>query len=122
MRLSINWLKDFVDLTISPEALADKLTLAGLEIDALEVLAPKFSGVVVGRAEKVEPHPQADRLQLVEVFDGRQHCRVVCGAPNVQPGRLYPFAPVGAVLTDGKTLEGGQITGHPFRRHAVGRR
>ena len=72
MRLSINWLKDFVDLTISPEALGDKLTLAGLEIDALEVLAPNFSGVVVGRAEKVEPHPQADRLQLVEVFDGRQ--------------------------------------------------
>ena len=111
MRLSINWLKDFVDLTIRPEALADKLTLAGLEIDAVEVLAPKFSGVVVGRAEKVEPHPQADRLQLVEVFDGRQHCRVVCGAPNVQAGRLYPFAPAGAVLTDGKPLKAAKLRG-----------
>ena len=111
MKLSINWLKDFVDLTISPQALGDKLTLAGLEIDALEVLAPKFSGVVVGKAVKVEPHPQADRLQLVEVFDGRQSSRVVCGAPNVQPGRLYPFAPVGAVLADGKPLKAAKLRG-----------
>ena len=111
MRLSINWLKDFVDLAISPEALADKLTLAGLEIDALEVLAPRFAGVVVGRAEKVEPHPQADRLQVVEVFDGRQHSRVVCGAPNVQPGHLYPLARVGTRLTDGKPLKAAKLRG-----------
>jgi phenylalanyl-tRNA synthetase beta chain len=111
MKLSINWLKDFVDLTVSPEVLGDKLTLAGLEIDALEVLAPQFSGVIVGRADKVAPHPQADRLQLVEVFDGRQSCRVVCGAPNVQPGRLYPFAPVGAVLADGKPLKAAKLRG-----------
>ncbi len=111
MKLSINWLKDFVDLTTSPEALGDKLTLAGLEIDALEVLTPNFSGVVVGRAEKVEPHPQADRLQLVEVFDGRQTYRVVCGAPNVQSGRSYPFAPAGAVLADGKPLKPAKLRG-----------
>jgi phenylalanyl-tRNA synthetase beta chain len=75
------------------------------------MLACTFSGVVVGRAEKVEPHPQADRLQLVEVDDGRQHYRVVCGAPNVQAGRLYPFAPVGAVLADGTPLKAAKLRG-----------
>jgi phenylalanyl-tRNA synthetase beta chain len=74
-------------------------------------LAPAFSGVVVGRAEKVEAHPQADRLQVVEVFDGREHFRVVCGAPNVKPGHLYPFAPVGAVLADGKPLKAAKLRG-----------
>jgi len=111
MRLSINWLKDFVDLNVSPQTLADKLTLAGLEVEALEVLAPRFSGVVVGRVDRVEPHPQADRLRLVEVFDGCGHHRVVCGAPNVQPGQLYPFAPVGAVLADGKALKEATLRG-----------
>ena len=111
MRLSINWLKDFVPLTVSPEELAERLTLAGLEIDALETLAPAFTGVVVAQVLSVEPHPQADRLQLVVLNDGRQQRRVVCGAPNVQAGGLYAFAPVGAVLADGKPLRAAKIRG-----------
>ena len=69
MRLSINWLKDFVDLTVAPAALADRLTLAGLEVEALEDVTPDFSGVVVGRVTRVEPHPQADRLRYSNVKD-----------------------------------------------------
>ncbi len=111
MRLSINWLKDFVPLPVSPQELAEKLTLAGLEIDALETFAPAFAGVIVAQALTVEPHPQADRLKVVVVNDGRQQRRVVCGAPNVQAGGRYAFAPVGAVLADGKPLKAAKIRG-----------
>lgn len=111
MRLSLNWLKDFVDLTVTAEELADRLTLAGLEVEALEKVAPDFSGVVVGRVTRVEPHPQADRLQLAEVEDGRAAYRVVCGAPNLTAGKLYPFAPVGAVVSGGHKIKPAKLRG-----------
>ena len=111
MRLSINWLKDFVDLTVAPAALADRLTLAGLEVEALEDVTPDFSGVVVGRVTRVEPHPQADRLRLAEVEDGRATHRVVCGAPNLTAGRLYPFAPLGAVVSGGHKIKAAKLRG-----------
>ena len=111
MRLSVNWLKEFVDLRLSPAELADRLTMAGLEVESLEEFNPAFTGVVVGRAVKVEPHPQADRLRLAEVSYGKGVTRVVCGAPNLEAGRLYPFAPVGATLADGKPLKPAKLRG-----------
>lgn len=111
MRLSINWLNDFVDLTVTPAELADRLTLAGLEVEVLEEVAPDFSGVVVGRVTRVEPHPQADRLQLADVEDGRGTYRVVCGAPNLQTGRLYPFAPPGASVSGGRKIKPAKLRG-----------
>ncbi|HAY20951.1 MAG TPA: phenylalanine--tRNA ligase subunit beta [Desulfobacterales bacterium] len=111
MRLSINWLKDFVEVAVPPEELADRLTLAGLEVEAVEIPDVRFVGVMVGRVEQVAAHPQADRLKLADVFDGRRRYRVVCGAPNVQAGGLYPFAPVGAVLADGKPLKAVKLRG-----------
>ncbi|RLA88138.1 MAG: phenylalanine--tRNA ligase subunit beta [Deltaproteobacteria bacterium] len=111
MRLSINWLKDYLDLTSSPEALADGLTLVGLEVEAIETLQPAFSGVVVGRVKTVEPHPRADRLRVAGVDDGRHVYQVVCGAPNLESGRLYPFAPVGAVLAGGQVLKAVKLRG-----------
>ena len=111
MRLSLNWLKDFVELTVPAADLADRLTLAGLEVEALEEVAPDFSGVVVGRVTRVEPHPQADRLQVAEVEDGRQTYRVVCGAPNLQAGSLYPFAPPGGVISGGRGIKAAKLRG-----------
>lgn len=111
MRLSLNWLQDFVALPISPSDLAERLTLAGLEVEGLEILEPRFKGVIVGRVEKVEPHPQADRLQVTTVFDGHRHLQVVCGAPNVRPGGVYPLAPAGAVLADGHVLKPTKLRG-----------
>ncbi|MDD5642382.1 MAG: phenylalanine--tRNA ligase subunit beta, partial [Syntrophales bacterium] len=102
---------DFVDLTVTPAELADRLTLAGLEVEALEEVAPDFSGVVVGRVTRVEPHPQADRLQLAEVEDGHATHRVVCGAPNLTAGRLYPFAPLGAVVSGGHKIKAAKLRG-----------
>lgn len=111
MRLSLNWLKDFVNLTVSAAELADRLTLVGLEVEALEEVTPDFSGVVVGRVTRVEPHPQADRLQVAEVEDGRSSYRVVCGAPNLQAGELYPFAPPGAVVSEGRKIKPAKLRG-----------
>ena len=111
MRLSLNWLADFVDLTLEAQALADRLTMAGLEVEGVEAVTPEFSGVVVGKVLKVEPHPQADRLQVTEVTTGSQTYRVVCGAPNVQAGLLYPFAPIGATVAGGHKLKAAKLRG-----------
>ena len=110
MRLSLNWLADLVSLNVAPEVLAERLTMAGLEIDAIERLDPEFSGVVVGRVTAVEPHPQADRLRLAEVTTGTETYRVVCGAPNLEAGRLYPFAPIGAVVS-GHKIKAAKLRG-----------
>jgi phenylalanyl-tRNA synthetase beta chain len=111
MRLSLNWLKDFIELAVAPEVLADRLTMAGLEIDAIDRITPDFSGVVVGQVTAVEPHPQADRLRLAEVTTGSTTYRVVCGAPNLELGRLYPFAPVGAVVSGCQEIKAAKIRG-----------
>jgi phenylalanyl-tRNA synthetase beta chain len=111
MRLSLNWLADFVDLTLEAPALADRLTMAGLEVEALEVVTPDFSGVVVGQVLKVDRHPQADRLQVAEVTTGSRTYRVVCGAPNLQAGVLYPFAPPGAVIAGGHKIKAAKLRG-----------
>lgn len=111
MRLSLNWLKDFVDLTVDAQVLADRLTMAGLEVEAVEAVVPEFSGVVVGKVTRVEPHPQADRLQVAEVQDGARTYQVVCGAPNVAPGCLYPFAPPGATLSKDRKVKAAKLRG-----------
>ena len=111
MRLSLNWLADFVDLTVEAQALADRLTMAGLEVEAVEEVTPGFSGVVVGKVLSVERHPQADRLQVAEVTTGSQTYRVVCGAPNVAAGVLYPFAPPGTILAGGHKLKPAKLRG-----------
>ncbi|MGD0216661.1 MAG: phenylalanine--tRNA ligase subunit beta [Desulfobaccales bacterium] len=111
MRLSLNWLADFVELSVAPEVLADRLTMAGLEVEAIERAAPDFSGVVVARVTGVEPHPHADRLRLAEVTSGSQGYRVVCGAPNLEAGRLYPFAPPGAVISGGQRIKPAKLRG-----------
>ena len=111
MRLSLNWLSDFVDLTVSTAALADKLTLAGFEVEAVEETRVDFAGVVVARVEKVAPHPQADRLVVTEVNDGHRTYQVVCGAPNVQAGVLYPFAAPGGTISEGRRLKAVKLRG-----------
>jgi phenylalanyl-tRNA synthetase beta chain len=111
MRLSLNWLADFVDLTLEAPALAERLTMTGLEVEGVEHVTPEFSRVVVGKVLSVNRHPQADRLQVTEVTTGSQTYRVVCGAPNVQAGGLYPFAPPGAVIADGRQVKAAKLRG-----------
>ena len=105
MKISEQWLRQWVNPDNSSEQLADQLTMAGLEIDDRYAVARAFSGVVVGEVISVEPHPDADKLRVTHVNVGADEpIQIVCGAPNVYQGMKAPVAMVGAVLPtdDGK--------------------
>ena len=111
MRISLEWLRDWVDVDIDGRALADELTTLGLEVDDVLEAAPGVSGVVVARVDECRPHPNADKLSLCVVFDGTARREVVCGAPNVRAGVKAAYAPVGAALPEGKTIEAATLRG-----------
>ncbi|WP_416394914.1 phenylalanine--tRNA ligase subunit beta [Allohahella sp. A8] len=98
MKISEQWLRDWVDPALSTSALVHQITMAGLEVDAVETVAAAFTDVVVGEITAMEKHPEADRLNVCTVSDGIQTYQVVCGAPNARPGIKVPFARIGAVL------------------------
>ena len=98
MRVNEQWLRQWVDPSVSIEELAEQLTMAGLEVDALEKTSAGFSSVVVGEIRAVEAHPDAQKLRVCQVYDGQSESQVVCGAPNAAVGLKVPFARVGAVL------------------------
>jgi len=112
MKFPLSWLKELVDFDDSIEGLSDKLTFAGLEVEQIETIGGTFEGVVVGEVTAVEPHPNADKLRLCTVeYGAEEQMRVVCGAPNVEVGGKYPFAPVGTTLPGGFTLKKAKIRG-----------
>lgn len=100
MKVPISWLKEYLDFSLSPQELADALTLAGLEVEGIEMTPLSFSGVVVGSIIEVQKHPNADRLNVATVSDGAEQFQVVCGAPNCRAGIKTAFAKVGATLKD----------------------
>ncbi len=99
MKFSEQWLREWVDPSVGTEQLCTQLTMAGLEVDAVEPVAPQFSGVVVGAIVSAEPHPDADKLQICHVdTGGDEPLQIVCGATNARVGIRVPAAVVGAVL------------------------
>ena len=98
MKFSESWLRSIVDPALSSEALAHLLTMAGLEVEEREPVAPGFDRVVIGQITHVEAHPQADRLRIVSVDVGTESLRIVCGAPNARVGMKVACALVGARL------------------------
>ncbi|MBV1787161.1 phenylalanine--tRNA ligase subunit beta [Marinobacterium sp. D7] len=98
MKFSEHWLRELVQPEIDTQTLADQLSLSGLEVDDVEPVAGAFSGVVVGEILSAEQHPDADKLRVCQVSDGKETFQVVCGAPNARAGIRVPFAQVGAVL------------------------
>ena len=99
MKFSEQWLREWVNPAISTDELAHQLTMAGLEVEAVEPVAGDFSKVVVGEVLKVEPHPDADKLRVCQVNVGaKESLNIVCGAANVRKGLRAPVALVGAVL------------------------
>ena len=111
MKVSLSWLKEYVPIHLSVSDLADALTMAGLEVEAVEDRYACLETVVVGRVVEVLPHPNADRLKLCRVEDGNGVARVVCGAPNVVTGMNAPLARVGTLLSNGTLLERSVIRG-----------
>ncbi len=111
MRVSYNWLQDYVNFDISPDELADKLTMAGLEVEEVIPLLPKFEGIIVGRVLSVKMHPNADKLSLCRVDTGDGQLEVICGAPNVAEGQTIAFAPIGTKLANGLVIKKAKIRG-----------
>ena len=105
MKASLKWLKDYVDIKLDPEELAEKLTMAGLEVKAIQTMGDTWDKVVIGGVVAVNPHPNADRLKLATVDLGTEQITVVCGAPNIGVGQRVPFAHIGARLINGYTGE-----------------
>ncbi|MFN2382251.1 MAG: phenylalanine--tRNA ligase subunit beta [Guyparkeria sp.] len=113
MLFSENWLRTWIDPQVDTEELAHRLTMAGLEVDAIEPAAPAFDNVVVAEVKSVRPHPDADKLRVTEVFDGETTWPVVCGAPNVREGMRAPLAKVGATLPGGMKIKKAKLRGEP---------
>ncbi|MDD3014554.1 MAG: phenylalanine--tRNA ligase subunit beta [Candidatus Gastranaerophilales bacterium] len=106
MQVSLEWLSDYVDITnISAEQIAHELTMSGLEVEEVEKTGADFSNIVVAEILEVNPHPNADKLQLAQVFNGTEKMEVVCGAGNIAKGQMIPYASVGSAVKDRKTGE-----------------
>ncbi|MEP7014019.1 MAG: phenylalanine--tRNA ligase subunit beta [Verrucomicrobiota bacterium] len=112
MKFSVNWLREFVDLTASVDALAELLTLAGVEIEAIEQRGASLDNVVVARITTSAQHPNADRLSVCEVDDGSGTKRqIVCGATNYKAGDKVPLALPGAKLPNGLVIKKSKLRG-----------
>jgi phenylalanyl-tRNA synthetase beta chain len=116
MKVSLNWLREYVRWSLPVEELAHRLTMAGDEVESVQRIGGEWDGVVVAEVVRLEPHPNADRLLLATVDLGGRQQTVVTGAPNLAVGQRVPFAPVGTTLIDGysgerKTLKAAKIRG-----------
>ncbi len=113
MNVSYRWLQALrPELDLSPAEMAETLALRGAPVEELVSLAPGLDELVVGRVEAVEAHPDADRLSVCRVDAGTgETLQVICGAPNVEEGGFYPFAPVGSRLPGGRRLRKVKIRG-----------
>jgi phenylalanyl-tRNA synthetase beta chain len=110
MKFSENWLRTFVDSSLTSSELADALTMGGIEVEAMENAAPAFDKVVVAEVIEVHKHPDADRLSVCRVNAGGSPLQIVCGAPNVRAGIRVPLAQVGAQLP-GVTIKQAKVRG-----------
>jgi phenylalanyl-tRNA synthetase beta chain len=111
MRVSLNWLKDYVDIDISPHDLAERLTMAGLEVETLDPVGHSLQDIVAAKILSVTRHPNADRLSLCRVDAGSGEVPVVCGAPNLKEGTLVPMALPDTDLPGGMKVKESRIRG-----------
>jgi phenylalanyl-tRNA synthetase beta chain len=111
MRAPLSWIRDFTPLDAPVDDVVSALNQLGLEVEGVEQPGAEIRGVVAAEVLNVERHPNADKLSLVDVTTGEAVTRVVCGAPNVVAGMVVPYAPPGATLPGGFTLERRKIRG-----------
>ena len=111
MQVSYEWLNEYVDLSgITPEEISHSLTMSGLEVEEIEDVKPKFTNIITAKIEKIDNHPNADKLHLVTVNTGNATKTVVCGAQNIEVGQVIPYASVGSKVLDRKTGEQFELT------------
>ena len=111
MRVSYNWLKEYVKLDLSPQELANKLTMAGIEVDSVEYLGEGIDNVVTGQITDVVDHPNADKLVICQVDIGTEVIQIVTGAPNVVNGGKVAVALIGCHLPNGVKIKKAKLRG-----------
>ena len=111
MKVTYNWLKEFVDFDLTPEQLGDMLTMLGLELEGMEKLGEGMDDVVIARVEEKRQHPNADKLSLCRVNNGSEVLDVVCGAQNFQQGDTVALAQIGATLPGDFKIKRSKIRG-----------
>lgn len=112
MKVSYKWLQEYLPALKTPaDQLADKLSLIGLEVEEIQDLSKSWDKIVVALVEEKQKHPNADRLSVCKVYDGEQRYNVVCGAPNVEAGKKFPFARLGAEFSNGLVIKKVKLRG-----------
>ena len=113
MKVLLSWLKEFIpDLDHDPEEIGKRLSALGLAVESMEVVGNELSGVVVGKVLDLRPHPNAERIQLVDVDLGNgEATQICCGAFNMQVGDIIPVATVGSILPDGMEIAQRKLRG-----------
>ncbi len=112
MKVSLNWLREYIDIKEDPETLAGDLTMFGLNVEGTEERGADYEGVVFGKVNRVLDHPNADKLKVCRVdTGGKRELNIVCGAPNVRPGINVPVAVEGAVLPGGFKIKKTKLRG-----------
>lgn len=111
MKISYRWLTEWVDTDLAADEVAERFTLAGLEVDSVEPVAPPLDGVVVGEIVAMEPHPDADRLRVCKVQGDSEERTIVCGAPNARVGLKAPLATLGTKLPGGLKIKPARLRG-----------
>ena len=109
MKVPFSWLREYVSVSLGAREVAERLTMAGIEANVTEATGQSWDKITVGQIVALEPHPNADRLQLATIDFGQGQSKVVCGATNVRVGDKVPFAKVGAELIDGHSGKPAQL-------------
>ncbi|MFZ2642382.1 MAG: phenylalanine--tRNA ligase subunit beta [Verrucomicrobiia bacterium] len=111
MKISYNWLKQYVEFDWSPQQLAERLTMCGIEVEGIEQIGASFDKIVVAQILSSDKHPNADRLSVCRVTDGATERQIVCGAKNYKVGDKVPLALPGAVLPGDFKIKVGKLRG-----------
>src|SRR5215204_1140938 len=109
MKVTLNWLREFVAIELSLDRLTDRLAMAGLEVEGIHEQGS--TPVKVAQIVRIDPHPQSDHLTVCQVTTGREMMPVVCGANNMQVGDNVALAPEGTTLPGGQQVERAEIRG-----------
>ncbi len=111
MKAPYKWLRDYVDLDISPEQLSQRLIMTGSAVDGYNELGAGLDNVIIGRLDSIKQHPDADKLSVCEVNIGTETLQIVCGAKNIFEGALVPVAMIGASLSNGIKISKSKLRG-----------
>ncbi len=112
MKVSLNWLKDYISVDLDPSVISEKLTMAGLEVDGVEQKYQYLDDIVVAKVCEVKKHPNADKLSICMVDTGQDELiQIVCGAPNVKEGMTAPCALPGTIMPSGMKIKKGKLRG-----------